>query len=337
MLPQAQERVARWPGIAKALEGLRLPGYAVGRLRAALLSIPGELRPALDRVSLLAQEMAAAARSHAGGRGGRGRGAASTAANALYAAVAELQVLGRYLSLLGAAPPALSVVCDPLMVPPGEGYTGVLFSVHLLTPAPASGGGGPANAGGAGGGGGAGGALRSTMLAVGGRYDGLLRALWPPPAVAAWPAPCGVGATLNLDKIAAASMATANLVAPAKRRTVASSNERVMGSNQATSSAWVLATCVPGLAAHIGHARLGPGAGVGGVGTPPVSHADVLVASRGPSGLLELRLQVVAQCVAAGVPTELMPRVAPRCVCLWACAQGCAQQRDPIMLGPFLP
>jgi histidyl-tRNA synthetase len=40
------------------------------------------------------------------------------------------------------------------------------------------------------------------QVAAGGRYDGLLRSLWPPASAAGWPAPCGVGATLNVEKIA---------------------------------------------------------------------------------------------------------------------------------------
>lgn len=45
------------------------------------------------------------------------------------------QVLSHYLSLTGACPPALSLVLDPLMLPPGEGFSGVMFSVHFITPA----------------------------------------------------------------------------------------------------------------------------------------------------------------------------------------------------------
>lgn len=59
-----------------------------------------------------------------------------------------------------------------------------------------------------------GGALRCCTLAAGGRYDGLLRALWPPPATAAWPAPCAVGATLNLDRLAAACITAAGVLLP---------------------------------------------------------------------------------------------------------------------------
>lgn len=41
--------------------------------------------------------------------------------------------------------------------------------------------------------------LSSMPVAAGGRYDALLRRLWP--AAAAWPAPCGVGVTINVDRL----------------------------------------------------------------------------------------------------------------------------------------
>jgi hypothetical protein len=39
------------------------------------------------------------------------------------------------------------------------------------------------------------------MVAAGGRYDALLRALWSPAAHAAGPPPGAYGATLNVEKL----------------------------------------------------------------------------------------------------------------------------------------
>ena len=42
---------------------------------------------------------------------------------------------------------------------------------------------------------------QQTPALAGGRYDGLLKALWPPGATAAGPAPSAVGLSVNVDRL----------------------------------------------------------------------------------------------------------------------------------------
>ncbi len=80
---QPEERLRRWPAIQKALEGLRLRPEAVARARAALLLLPGEAYPALDRTAsflkdaiLSSSTSASAAAAAAAAAGGKGAAAA---------------------------------------------------------------------------------------------------------------------------------------------------------------------------------------------------------------------------------------------------------------------
>ncbi|KAG2496142.1 hypothetical protein HYH03_005744 [Edaphochlamys debaryana] len=225
---------------------------------------------------------------------GPARGAAGGAAPvlplAVVAALEELAVVMGLLELWGF--PGSQVVLDPLMSPAAEYYSGVIFQVHLLgLPAaagPLGGGGLGAGTGTAAGPGGLHAAkphapLSPGMVAVGGRYDALLRALWasghsahhsPSPyhAYGALPPPGAVGATLNVER---------------------------------------LITCVSQQrAAAAAAAAVGGGAPLG-LQSLEASKADVLVCARGGDGALAQRMALTAALWAAGVRAELMPKPSP--------------------------
>jgi hypothetical protein len=113
----------------------------------------------------------------------------------------------------------------------------------------------------------------TTLVAVGGAYDGLLRALWPgaaPGAAAAGiPAPCACGTTVNLEKLV-----------------------KVLGSKQRAAGG-------------------GEEGGLWGGTTLRPGGCEVLVAAKGSSGLLQQRMELVEQLWSAGIPAELLHRTAP--------------------------
>lgn len=77
--------------------------------------------------------------------------------------------------------PPERIIVDPLLVRPEADYYGsCLFQVHLLGSSPGG---------------------STAMVALGGRYDALLRASWTPAAAAAGPPPGAVGASLNVERL----------------------------------------------------------------------------------------------------------------------------------------
>ncbi len=160
-------------------------------------------------------------------------------------------------------------------------------------------------------------AVQCVTVAAGGRYDSLLRALWPPPQRAAWPAPGAVGATLNVDKLVALvdGMSSASVRAlhacaqdlgracvcaavPSQRTMLRVLGDVVVQASRSRAAAALLGLGGGGALAAAGSAGVGAaglaGAVLSGV-LPGLSCADVLVASRGGDGLLEMRLKVRAQ------------------------------------------
>jgi translation initiation factor 2-alpha kinase 4 len=98
----------------------------------------------------------------------------SGALAAATAALGELEWLGELLRAHGLPPER--VVVEPLALPHSDYFSATLFQVHLVAPISGS----------------------SAVVAVGGRYDQLLRGLWPPGAAP----PGAVGATINVERLA---------------------------------------------------------------------------------------------------------------------------------------
>ncbi|KAG1662775.1 hypothetical protein FOA52_006801 [Chlamydomonas sp. UWO 241] len=164
----------------------------------------------------------------------RGVGAQASAIQALD----ELRTLCRHLVAWGV--PAACLVVDPLLVrPSADYYGGCLFQIHLT------------------------GGEATSLIAVGGRYDALVRSCWSAGAYAAGPPPGAVGLTMNAERLVAR-----------------------------------LAS------------RRGGGSGADGTSALPSQH-DVLVVCRGPGGLMELRMALVAGCWSVGVRATLVPREQP--------------------------
>ncbi|KAF5838605.1 hypothetical protein DUNSADRAFT_2513, partial [Dunaliella salina] len=161
-------RAVRWGSIQKALEGLRMRPDAVNRVRTALMVLPGPLLPSLDRTSAFIKDWQGRAINHP---------ASMAAASRAAAALAELQLLARYLSLLSI--PSTCLILDPLMPMPEAYFSHTYFTVHVRLPHTSA----PH-------------ATHSMMVAAGGRYDSLVRSCWPTHT-----APGAVGATLNIEKL----------------------------------------------------------------------------------------------------------------------------------------
>lgn len=107
------------------------------------------------------------------------------------------------------------------------------------------------------------------------RYDALLRGLWSPAAYAVVPPPGATGISLNIERLA---------------RRLHQQQQQQLGASSPASSSSLL---VPELQSG--------------------SQAEVLVCSKGNAsdGLLEARMQLVAQLWAADIKAELVPKAAP--------------------------
>ncbi|GAX82154.1 hypothetical protein CEUSTIGMA_g9582.t1 [Chlamydomonas eustigma] len=163
-----------------------------------------------------------------------------------FAALDELQIFARHLSSWGCGP----VLVDPLLVrPETDYYKSCMFQVHLLGPSG-----------------------DTAMVAVGGRYDALLRSMWTPAAYASGMPPGAVGATVNVERLT-----------------------RLLG--QSLSSRQQQQQAEGGLSSQQVLIRQ--------------SQAEVLILSRGGDGLLDARMQVLALCWAGGIKAELVPRSSP--------------------------
>jgi histidyl-tRNA synthetase len=102
------------------------------------------------------------------------------------------------------------------------------------------------------------GAMYTSAVAAGGRYDALLRSLWSPAAATLMPAPGAVGVSINCEKIVKMLLQ--------KRRHKA------------------------GVAHGHGSAAAGfAGLGLEGGGRLPAGQCDVLVCARGEDGMLQVR------------------------------------------------
>ncbi|KAK9811583.1 hypothetical protein WJX72_006503 [[Myrmecia] bisecta] len=96
---------------------------------------------------------------------------------AIAACLEELQMLVSHLRTWGLSSGTL--VVDPLLRPHTDYFSGVVFQVHLLQPDTGS----------------------TSLLAVGGRYDGLLKSLWSPAAASVSAPMSAVGVTLNAERL----------------------------------------------------------------------------------------------------------------------------------------
>ncbi|GIM05041.1 hypothetical protein Vretimale_9508, partial [Volvox reticuliferus] len=250
-----------------------------------------------------------------GGNGPSGGGSAanptpvSSLSSTLALAMEEVAMVVQLLDVWGVA--ASQVVLDPLMSPTAEYYSGVFFQVHLLGLPAAPGQQGAGSSGVSSGSIPLGlphGALaaqrqlaRSTsagMVAVGGRYDALLRALWVTSAAAtATPGqhphahgslggyayaslPGAVGATLNVERL-------------------------ITGLSQQRAAMAGAAVYSMGLLRSL-----------------EASKADVLVCARGGDGALAQRMALVSALWNVGVRAEMMPRPAPSLSDQYAYAQA---------------
>ena len=209
----ARARAEAWPPARAALAGLGLSSRSVGALRKLALAVPGEAAGALHRLAgAIGAPPPGSSGGSAGGGGGWRRAAAGGGPAPDHPAsrpLAALDALRAALAAEGLPPSRVSV--DPLLAPPADYFAGgCVFAVH----APAGGGAGGAAAAPAPHRGGGPSSSRGRaeparpppppLLAIGGRYDPLLRALWPRGGGGHAPPPPGaVGASLNLGRVAA--------------------------------------------------------------------------------------------------------------------------------------
>ncbi|KAL6780346.1 hypothetical protein ACKKBF_B13520 [Auxenochlorella protothecoides x Auxenochlorella symbiontica] len=231
-------RAARWPAIRAGLEGLGLAPDAAARCRQLLLLGSGEPEPALHWL-----------------RATLGHLAPPGAPGTNIGAPAPLDDLAALLTALAdCGVPGGCVVVDPLIPPHADYFTGPLLQWHLVAP----------------------GTGAAAMVGVAGRYDRLLRAAWarraadpdvahPPPQLG------GVGATLNVERLAAVAAADG------------------AGAGALPGGAGVAS--LPGL--------------------PRLSCAEALVASRGGGGMLRERLELLRALREAGVAAETLRAAAP--------------------------
>ncbi|GIL65935.1 hypothetical protein Vafri_19563, partial [Volvox africanus] len=256
--------------------------------------------------------------SGGGGSGGSGGGGGaanpatvSSLPSTLALAMEEVAMVVQLLDVWGV--PTGQVVLDPLMSPAAEYYSGVFFQVHLLGLPAAPGQQGPGSGGISSGSTplallhGALAAQRQVarpasagMVAVGGRYDALLRALWVTSTAATASATSGqhphahgslagyayaslpgaVGATLNVERL-------------------------ITGLSQQRAAMAGAAVYSMGLLRSL-----------------EASKADVLVCARGGDGALAQRMALVSALWNAGVRAEMMPRSAPSLSDQYAYAQA---------------
>lgn len=239
----AQARSKRWPAIRAGLEGLGVGADAIGRCRQLLLQAAGEPEAALFRLRALLAPGGAAPAVPAGAT--RRLGALPSP----LACLDELASLLPYLADWGVPGQQQLLLIDPLVAPPADYFSGLLFQLHLVQPSTGV----------------------CSVVAVGGRYDALLKSTWArlsalSGAAAPMPPLQAVGATLNLERLV----------------TVA-----------ATSARW----------------RPAGGGGVPGLGR--LSAADVLVCARGGGGLLRERMALVRSLWEEGLAAEMLPQAAP--------------------------
>eukprot|EP00271_Cylindrocystis_brebissonii_P022999 TRINITY_DN917_c0_g2_i2.p1 TRINITY_DN917_c0_g2~~TRINITY_DN917_c0_g2_i2.p1 ORF type:complete len:836 (+),score=187.63 TRINITY_DN917_c0_g2_i2:294-2801(+) len=198
--PRSAARKEGWPSLkAQLLQGLKIPSPAVDRLQAVELRLSGAADEALPRL--------------------RGALPASVMTSA---ALDELAALLGYLRVWGVDDKRVSI--DALMAPSEDFFNGVFFQLHArraggavpagaATSAPGGGGGGtggPAPRGGPlrGGGSTTSGISKSVpccCMAVGGRYDHLIKRLWPAAATSA--SPGAVGVSIAVQKLIIAASA----------------------------------------------------------------------------------------------------------------------------------
>lgn len=168
-------RQQRWPAARAALESLGLPRDAIARVKQLLLQAAGEAQAALHRLSTTLPQATT----------GSSRGSASGPVW-----LSDIQTALPLLTAWG-VPPGKTIV-DPLLPPLADYYTGLTFEVHIVHETTGS----------------------STVVAAGGRYDGLLRACWAQQAAVTGlvgPLPAtplgGVGVTVNVERLIAVASA----------------------------------------------------------------------------------------------------------------------------------
>ena len=221
----SRSRAAAFPFARAALAGAGLSDRSATALRRFALAVPGESGAALARAAaeLGCENFASGGGGGSGGGGKQKQNQSQSQKHPASRPLAELRATAA--ALVAAGAPRERLVLDPLMAPAAEYFSGVFFAIHApvaasvpgsapafsrrgkqhkqakapaLPPAP-------------------------PLLAVGGRYDALLRALWPKAggggggggaplpggspsssaaAAAAAAAPGGAGATINVGRVA---------------------------------------------------------------------------------------------------------------------------------------
>ncbi|KAL0052345.1 hypothetical protein WJX82_000639 [Trebouxia sp. C0006] len=150
-----------WPSIKVALLGLGTPAAAVAQCKQYVVQIPCEAEAGLHKLRTKLE-------------GSTVRGLAQP----LDQALDDLQTLISYLHAWGIA--NNDVILEPLLRPHNQHYSGAIFQVHLVDKAETG---------------------VTSLVAVGGRYDGLMKAVWQQAGVTSSPPPAAVGLTLNADRL----------------------------------------------------------------------------------------------------------------------------------------
>ncbi|KAK9831407.1 hypothetical protein WJX81_002476 [Elliptochloris bilobata] len=158
---QAGARTRDWAGVRAALAGLGLPERAIAACKQFVAQVPGETEAAMHRLRSKLDS----------GAGPRGLPPAITAA------LEALATLAGHLRAWGLAGAQLAI--DPLLRPHAECFSGIVYQIHLVAPDTGA----------------------SQLVAVGGRWDGLLKAAWPVNAPSAGVPPGAAGITLNVERL----------------------------------------------------------------------------------------------------------------------------------------
>uniref|UniRef100_A0A061SEW0 Eukaryotic translation initiation factor 2-alpha kinase 4 n=1 Tax=Tetraselmis sp. GSL018 TaxID=582737 RepID=A0A061SEW0_9CHLO len=177
LAPDARSR--RWPSVKVALEGLGLSSAAIKRARQMLVTAPGVAEAAFHRLSAMLPVSR--------------KKTAANESSAESPCLLDLRKLVEYLEAWGI--PSSAIAVDPLMARNADYYSGALFQIHVAAPCLGSRLPSSSNASGPP-------APATHVVAVGGRYDGLLRSLWPR-TTCALPPPAAVGATINAERLIA--------------------------------------------------------------------------------------------------------------------------------------
>ncbi|CAK0752569.1 hypothetical protein CVIRNUC_002156 [Coccomyxa viridis] len=153
-------RSEHWPSIKIALEGLGLPAGAVSACKIWLLQVPGDAEAALHRLQTKLLDVPAGAKR---------------ASREVQGAIESLKIVTGHLAAWN-LPKYVHVTVEPFLRPHADYYSGAAFQVNVVHPMTGA----------------------SSLIAVGGRYDGLIRSFWPP---SQWQPMGAVGTTLNVERL----------------------------------------------------------------------------------------------------------------------------------------